>query len=78
MIPFELHVNMCFYVMHTWLLPLQNNLWKYLLKYNIKIYDVWCQLLFTFSIWFIIYNWIMITIMLFWLHIYTMWQNYTC
>jgi cellulose synthase/poly-beta-1,6-N-acetylglucosamine synthase-like glycosyltransferase len=44
MIPLELDIHMCFHVMHTWLLPLQNDLWKKILIYMLN-YVLWCMML---------------------------------
>jgi len=40
MIPFEHHIYMCFHVMQTWLLSLQNDLWKTLWMYMLN-YILW-------------------------------------
>jgi len=40
-IPLELHIHVCFHVMHTWLLPSQNNLWKALWMYMLNYFILW-------------------------------------
>jgi len=55
MIPLELHVHMPFHVMHTWLLPLQNGLWKTLWMYMLN-YILWCMMLIIIYISGIIHN----------------------
>jgi hypothetical protein len=55
MIPFELHIHMCFLVMHTWLLPLQNDLWKNLWMYMLN-YILWGILSIIIYIFYRIHN----------------------
>jgi hypothetical protein len=43
MIPFELHIHMCFHVTHTWLLLLQNDLWIFIMNLHVKLY-LWCMI----------------------------------
>jgi hypothetical protein len=43
MIPFELHIYMCFHLMQTLLLPLQNDLWNFLWMYMLN-YILWCMM----------------------------------
>jgi hypothetical protein len=51
----ELHMHMCFHVMHTWLLPSQNDPWK---KLQIYMLDniLWCMMLTIIYIFNVIHN----------------------
>jgi hypothetical protein len=55
MVPFELHTHMCLHVMHTWLLPLQNDLRKKLWMYLLN-YILWCMMSVIIYIFDIILN----------------------
>jgi hypothetical protein len=74
MIPFEFHIHMCFHVMHTWLLPLQNDLRKTLWMYMLN-YILWCMMSIIIYIFNIIHN-IQLSYdynYVNWLHSYTVW-----
>jgi len=55
MIPLELHIYMSFYVMHTWILTSQNDLWFFLWMYKLN-YILWCMMLIIIYIFYIIHN----------------------
>jgi hypothetical protein len=55
MIPLELYIHMCFHVMHTWLLLLQNDLRMFLWMYMLN-YILWCMMSIIIYIFDIIHN----------------------
>jgi hypothetical protein len=55
MIPLEHHMYTCCHVMHTWLLPLQNDLWKTLWIYMLN-YILHSMMSFIIYIFDIVHN----------------------
>jgi len=52
MVPFELHTHMCVHVMHTWLLPLQNDLRKKIMNVPIKLYFMMYDVSYYLHFWY--------------------------